>query len=65
MKAVGIRRIYYSTGNGDEIIFKNINDIENLHISVGDAVVEYYEITGIVCMTEALMYRKQKYGQLS
>ena len=35
LKSVGIKKLYYSTGDGDEIVCENVRDMESDHVSNG------------------------------
>jgi len=39
MKDIGVRRVYYSTGNDDEIIYEIVSDMVSTHLSYGYKIV--------------------------
>jgi hypothetical protein len=61
MKLIGIRKIHFSTGNNEEIKSIKLENFTDFHISLGEAVIIYYNMTGTYNTKEALKYRKKIY----
>ena len=60
---IGIRKIHFSTGKNDEIKSIKLQDFTDFHISLGEAVLIYYNMTGTHNTREALIHRKKIYEE--
>lgn len=63
MKMIGVRKIHFSTGKNDEIKSIKLQDFTDFHISLGEAVLIYYNMTGTHNTREALKHRQKIYEE--